>query len=493
MGFYSLSNILYNLRKISKYILLSFCLLSFIIVCLLLMSSKVNAANDSIVYRAKRGYGDESSLYTDKFNVTYTLTPNGNTASIKVNGTMGTQSNPYEVQSMDYTYSFNFYDTDYDYIPFVYHDYNVRYIMYFKVPHNSTYYAFNYGINNSYTSFFCGFYCDQAYEVYEKNTRVSSKAAGSIYHSTLIGAYPLCLTYDKVTKDNVIFNPFNEFVYNPPTFLNYDDSTTYGNTLINGEFYNFDFKVYGDESDFVFLHDITEGQPTDIFSSNGINSSMINLKEYYISLDGQISYRYLKNIDNNIYYYSVPVTSFFGRYKNNTDYLLVLSYPSGSKQYTWTTSFSSSGITIQEENINTQIENSINNLNQSQQDINNFLLDNNYSSSNVLDNMPSSDSYTSPTDSGINSIFTSLYNAFTNPEPTTVRFVIPFTNGQYIDIASDIVTSRLDSTILTLIQMFYWFMIARFIIKDIATYAQKAKSGAILDNNGDDNIKTDLL
>ena len=40
--------------------------------------------------------------------------------------------------------------------------------------------------------------------------------------------------------------------------------------------------------------------------------------------------------------------------------------------------------------------------------------------------------------------------------------------------------------------MVYWYFIARFIVKDIASYIEKAKSGDIF-SSSDTNIKTDML
>lgn len=347
------------MKKLKKFIILIICF----IFIYLSFANKPVFAEDNIVYRAKRGYGDEASLYTDKFNVTYTLIPNGNTASIKVNGTMGTQSNPYEVQSMDYTYSFNFYDTDYDYIPFVYHDYNVRYIMYFKVPHGSTYYAFNYGNNNHYTSFFCGFYCNMAYEVYEKNTRVSSKAAGSIYHSNLIGAYPLCLTYDKVTKDNVLYNPFGQSLINA-TFLNAEDQN-YSNTLDTGEFTYFSFTITsGGEPYFpmwIYFHDTTDFSPPSYDYVNDQTSFYLDLNDYTYSataIYNGVARIYFGYTRDGLDYYFVPCVNFPCGYKNGHSYQLDLLWSPDygttveHKTFTWTTNFTAAGIAKQDENQN---------------------------------------------------------------------------------------------------------------------------------------------
>lgn len=149
---------------------------------------------------------------------------------------------------------------------------------------------------------------------------------------------------------------------------------------------------------------------------------------------------------------------------------------------------------LTEEQITQQnISSGINNINNNIEDTNSFLKDDSYDKDNIIDNMPSSSEYSDPTEDGINNIFISLKNAFTSTETQTVRFYVPFSNGQYIDIPSDLVTSKLPEPILMLIQTFYWYIIGKFIIKDIAKIVEKAKSGEILDSGSDGNIKTDLL
>lgn len=149
--------------------------------------------------------------------------------------------------------------------------------------------------------------------------------------------------------------------------------------------------------------------------------------------------------------------------------------------------------TTEEQKTQDEINSGINNLNDTMQETNDFLKDDSYNKSEISSNMPNSDSYTIPTNEGFNNIFTSFINAFTTEQTTTVRFYIPFTNGAYIDIPSDLTISKIPAPLLLIIQTFYWFMICRYIVKDIASYAEKAKSGDIITGSTDTNIKTEIL
>lgn len=171
-----------------------------------------------------------------------------------------------------------------------------------------------------------------------------------------------------------------------------------------------------------------------------------------------------------------------------------------SVEYSWTMALTAEQQQTEEQTTQQEINQGINNLNENinelnntQQETNDFLKDDSYDKNNITDNMPSSSEYQSPTDSGIDNIFTSFMNAFTSTQTQTVRFEFPNSNGQYVDIRSDLVTSKIPQPILILIQSFYWFVIARYIVKDVAHTAEKAKSGEILDDTSDGNIKTDLL
>lgn len=125
-------------------------------------------------------------------------------------------------------------------------------------------------------------------------------------------------------------------------------------------------------------------------------------------------------------------------------------------------------------------------------DMSNFMQNDNYSTNTITDNMPNSNEYQDITESGFDNIFTTLRNTFTSDNYQDVVFTIPFTNGKTITLPSNLTENIVPETIKTLIQMVYWFIIARFIVKDIAKYIENAKSGDIF-STSDTNIKTDML
>lgn len=143
------------------------------------------------------------------------------------------------------------------------------------------------------------------------------------------------------------------------------------------------------------------------------------------------------------------------------------------------------------ENLN-EIKEQQEQISQGIDDLNNFLNDDNVNSSEITDNMPNSDDYENITQSGFDNIFTTLRNTFTGTVTQDIVLDIPFSNGQTIILSSDVVSNVLPSSLVVIIQSVYWFFISRFIVKDIALYIDKAKSGDIFESS-DTNIKTDML
>lgn len=133
----------------------------------------------------------------------------------------------------------------------------------------------------------------------------------------------------------------------------------------------------------------------------------------------------------------------------------------------------------------------INNINNNTNEINNFLQDDTYDENSILDNMPENN-MNDITAQGIDNIFTTLRQAFTNDSAIDFVFVIPFTNGDEIRIPATLTENIVPDIIKNLIRLVYWFLISRYIIKDIASYIDKTKSGDILSHT-DTNIKTEML
>lgn len=438
MGYFNLNSILYNLRKICKYLSFSLLIVAFIVIALLLMGKNVSA------------YGS---------NLTVTTLPSGVFSYLE---------NTIEYQSGNYEY-FVFQNSSSIFtITFVSKSQLSGDLKMYLVSDRPTY-RFNQGFSYiQYSVNANGVYQDTGSNTSQLVSVWSShyNSNGVFYWQSSFNAYTddtyLTLLYKGIPVVPVIEEPYISMP---------NDNT---DTYINGEFS--DFMVIGG-NDVEILHffytDMTEEYS---------GSSTVDLL-----LDENSPY-YLNNFEDN-HIYIIPKTII--PYLDNHEYYIRLRYVYNDVVYneepiTWTTNFSERAI------INDDIR-AQDKMNQQLQDINNFFNNNNYNSGDIINNMPSSNEYISPTDSGIDSIFTALYNAFTTSNTQTVRFVIPFTNGQYIDIPSDLVSSRLPQIIITLIQSVYWFIICRFIIKDIASIAEKAKSGEILDDSSDGNIKTDLL
>lgn len=99
------------------------------------------------------------------------------------------------------------------------------------------------------------------------------------------------------------------------------------------------------------------------------------------------------------------------------------------------------------------------------------------------------------TQEGINGIFTSIYNAFCTGSPQDIVFPIPFT-GKEITLSPNYVRQMLSSSnaewVINFIEIFWWYIISRFIIKDISKKITKIKSGNI-ENIENDNIKEEML
>lgn len=217
-----------------------------------------------------------------------------------------------------------------------------------------------------------------------------------------------------------------------------------------------------------------------------------------ITLNKNSAFFQYSNIEETEYHY-VITARFLDWFKliNGKSYRAVLAYYDNNNQYqsityNWTMSISSSQQEIINQQTEQDISQGINDLNNSVNETNDFLKDNSYNQQGIINNMPSSDEYSDPASSGLLTIFNSLKNAFTSTSNEPVRFFIPFTNGNYIDIPPDLTISHVPQPILFIIRALYWYIICRYIVKDISNTANKAKSGELLDSK-DGNIRTELL
>lgn len=429
MGFYNFSRILrgiiYGVKGITKYLFYSLFIVAFIVVCLLLMSNKSNAQSTFT----------EQDIY-----------------------------DRYEVALSDFTTRVGPSNVG-------------QYAIVDRSDRISIYFT---SLSDSYSSFRVsnGYFQTRSIGVYDfyinqdANTFVYQYSFGNYtWYSQSIILEVLFNSNDILDTANQVSIPSNpvQGSFVAPIFVNYDDSN-WGDSLVTGEFYYFYINANDTSKIILYFYDETYsiGNEDGIFWGGEFDEN-----SPYAMRDG-----------NDNLYWAFRKDIPFGSYQNNHNYHLSFQYLDNdghyqsSQVYQWTTDFSQQVIDDEQSSVMGDINKGIN-------DTNNFLNDKNYNKSDITSNMPNSDSYVSPTDEGIDNIFTSFVNAFTSSNTQTVRFVIPNSNGQYIDIPSDLVTSKLPQPILILIQSFYWFLICRYIVKDISKIAEKAKSGEILDGNSD--------
>lgn len=140
------------------------------------------------------------------------------------------------------------------------------------------------------------------------------------------------------------------------------------------------------------------------------------------------------------------------------------------------------------DNLN-NVNNSISQGNQLQQEQNDFLKNDNVS---VDSSSLPSDSSQDITEDGFNSIFQQIYNTFTGGAAQDVVITIPFTNKSFTINANTVYSGANLGFVKTLIEAFWYFLISYFIVQDIGKKINKIKSGDI-EHVQEDNIKEDLL
>lgn len=106
-----------------------------------------------------------------------------------------------------------------------------------------------------------------------------------------------------------------------------------------------------------------------------------------------------------------------------------------------------------------------------------------------------SDNTNDITADGLNGIFTTMYNAFCSGEAKDIVFPIPYTDKN-ITLSANYVRQMLSNSgaswVITIIEAFWWYLISRFIIKDVANKISKIKSGNI-ESIENSNIKEEML
>lgn len=227
-----------------------------------------------------------------------------------------------------------------------------------------------------------------------------------------------------------------------------------------------------------------------------------------------------KSVDNNVLYFNIPRSFFMEKYIYNGakfSFNLVKYHrqePAVSSVNYYLGTYTLTLTTEQETIINSDSDkeqlsniyneqknttNAINNLSSKQEETTQAIenLENTITDSSVSDSsiyLPQ-DNSSDITQSGLNGIFTSIYNAFCTGQPQDIVFPIPFTNKS-ITLQPNYVRNMLSNHnatwIITLIEAYWWFLISRYIIKDITGKITKIKSGNI-EGIEQSNIKGDML
>lgn len=148
------------------------------------------------------------------------------------------------------------------------------------------------------------------------------------------------------------------------------------------------------------------------------------------------------------------------------------------------------------------IDNSINTnnqkmdeLKQTMQNVDNTLKNEDDSDVNYGVDTPSIDS--SSVDGAFTGIFTMFYNSMTSVIISRVSFPVPFSNGQSIDVPSNLVSnifSRIgfDSYVRGILGTIWYFLVGLYILKDIHKISEDIKSGDIMTKT-DTDVKADML
>ena len=97
------------------------------------------------------------------------------------------------------------------------------------------------------------------------------------------------------------------------------------------------------------------------------------------------------------------------------------------------------------------------------------------------------------TQSGVNNIFTMFYDTFTRPAngDDMIEVPVPFT-GKKFYIMSNYTSSYVPTDVKSIINMFWYFVVSVYIVKDILNKIQKIKTGD-MESMQNSNIKGDLL
>ena len=139
------------------------------------------------------------------------------------------------------------------------------------------------------------------------------------------------------------------------------------------------------------------------------------------------------------------------------------------------------------------IAEAINKNNEIQQETNeklqeqNDFLQEDISEDEINSTLPSMDSSTDITSSGVDSIFSAITNGINNDDPIEVTLL-----GETFTISKDLLSSNIPSVLVSILNLFWWFFISYRIFKDIINIFEKVTTGEI-DKIDTTNVKADLF
>lgn len=134
------------------------------------------------------------------------------------------------------------------------------------------------------------------------------------------------------------------------------------------------------------------------------------------------------------------------------------------------------------------VNDSVNNLNQSVENTHQTITD----SSVTVDTDLPQDNTQDITESGFNSIFTTIKNTFTSSSFQDLVLFIPFTGKSFTINFANVYGGFNSGIVGTLITLFWWYLVSVFIVKDISNKISKIKSGN-MESIENTNIKEDIL
>lgn len=234
------------------------------------------------------------------------------------------------------------------------------------------------------------------------------------------------------------------------------------------------------------------------FAFNNLQANYINRANNSMVWFGYVNgtFQTINTSDNGRY--NIPAYLYMNKTELLRQFVLKYKYPASSNSYDSQLQNIKNSIDTQTNSINNQtnvIQNQTNAIQEQTNSINNqtnVITDSTVEDSSVV--LPT-DSTNDITADGLNGIFTSMYNAFCSGQAKDIVFPVPFTNKN-ITLKANYVRQMLSSSgatwVITIIEAFWWYIISRFIIKDITNKITKIKSGNI-ESIEETNIKGDML